>query len=110
MRLTILEAMEVGLFAIPFHPLDNPFLFGIFWLCFFIGVIIQIVLLQHCKGYGKWGFLFFSFFGLIVCEIACQVITGWDLLAWLLFWFLFLVFLLSAGLTYLSSFLLKKQK
>lgn len=58
MRLTIFEAIETGLLQIPFHP-DNPFLFCLFWLCFFISVIVQAVLFQHCKGYGKWGFIYF---------------------------------------------------
>ncbi|MBR2062642.1 MAG: hypothetical protein IJ969_04940, partial [Anaerotignum sp.] len=39
MRPTIFEAMEVGLLHVPFHP-DNPFLFCLFWLCFFIGIIV----------------------------------------------------------------------
>ena len=107
MRLTIFEAMETGLLQIPFHP-DNPFLFCLFWLCFFISVIVQAVLFQHCRGYGKWGFILFSLLGLICCEIACQIITGWDFIAWLLFWFLFLTFLLGAGCCTLIRFIRKK--
>lgn len=109
MRPTIFEAMEVGLFHIPFHPLDNPFLFGLFWLCFSIGIIVQVILFQHCKGNGRWGFILFSLMGLFFCEIACQVITGWDMLLWLLFWFLFLVFVIGAGICCLFHFLCKKK-
>jgi len=109
MRPTIFEALEVGLLHVPFHP-DNPFLFCLFWLCFFIGIIVQIVLFQHCKGFGKWGFIIFSAIGFFCCEIACQIITGWDLILWLVLWFLFLTFLVGAGLCTLIYHLLKKKR
>jgi len=106
MRPIFLEAMEVGLLQIPFHP-DNPFLFCLFWLCFFIGLIVQTVLFQHCKGYGKWGFILFALIGFLCCEMACQIITGWDLILWLVLWFLFLTFLFGAGI---STFVYKLRK
>ncbi|MBQ7757863.1 hypothetical protein [Anaerotignum sp.] len=108
MRLTIFEAMEVGLFQVPFHP-DNPYLFFAFWLCFALAVGIQLLLFKKCKGQGRWFFLLLSLCGFLLCEVACQLITGWDLLAWLLLWFLCLTFLLGAGLCTLLRFLLKKH-
>lgn len=108
MRLTIFEAMEVGLLQVPFHP-DNPYLFFAFWLCFVLAAGIQLLLFKKCKGNGRWGFILFSLMGLSICEIGCQIITGWGLIAWLLFWFIFLTFLLGAGLCALFYFIQKKR-
>lgn len=109
MRPTIFEALETGLLQIPFHP-GEPFLFAAFWICFALAIAIQILLFKKCKGFGRWGFLLFSLTGFLICEIACQIITGWDLLAWLLFWFIFLTFLLGAGICCLFRYLHKKYK
>lgn len=109
MRPTIFEAIEVGLLQIPFHP-GEPFLFAAFWFCFALAVGIQLFLFRKCKGSGRWGFLLFSLIGFLICEIGCQIITGWDLIAWLLFWFIFLTFLLGAGLCCLLRHLHKKYK
>lgn len=106
MEPAIVKGFEMGTHMVPI-TLESP-LCWIFWACLLLGFGVQILLQRKRSLRFLWPALLAA--GVVGCEIACQIITGWDLLAWLLFWFLFLVFLLSAGLTYLSSFLLKKQK
>lgn len=108
MRLTIFEAKEVGLFQIPFHP-GEPILFAIFWFSFILAVCVQILLCKKYSSIKRWCFLLFSLVGLLICEIGCQVITGWNRLAWMLFWFIFLTFLLGSGI-YTLIYLIKKKK
>ena len=110
MRLTIFEAMEVGLFQVPFHPFLNPYLFFAFWLCFALAVGIQSLLFKKCKGFGRWAFLVVSLCGFLLCETGCQIITGWDLILWLVCWFLCLTFLLGAGVCTVVYVLKKKKK
>ena len=108
MRLTIFEAIESGLLQVPFSP-DNPYLFFPFWGCLLLAMGIQHLLFRKCKGHGRWGFIIFSLIGFLFCEIACQIITGWDLILWLILWFLFLTFLLGAGISTLVYKLKKKR-
>jgi len=87
--------MEIGLFQVPFHP-DNPYLFFPFWGCFLLAIGIQALLLKKYKTGIRWSFLIFSLIGFFCCEIACQIIIGWDLILWLVLWFLFLTFLFGS--------------
>ena len=109
MRLTIFEAIEVGLLQVPFCP-DNPYLFFPFWIGFLLAIGIQYLLLKKCKGAVRWGFILFSLLGFFCCEIACQIITGWDLILWLVLWFLYLTLLLGAALCTFVYILKKRSK
>ena len=108
MRPTFFEAMESGLFQLFFYPPANPYLSLVFWLCFLLAAGIQFLLLKKCSGLGRWVFLLLSLCGFFFCEIACQIITGWDLILWLLLWFLCLTLLFGAGVCILFHYLYKK--
>lgn len=107
MRLMIIEAIETGMLQVPFYP-DNPYLFYPFWGCFLMAIIIQYLLFKKCKHAGRWGFIILSLFGIFCCEIAYQIITGWDLILWMILWFLCLTFLIGAALCTLVYILKKK--
>ena len=96
MRLMIFEAIETGLLQVPFYP-NNPYLFYPFWGCFLLAIGMQYLLFRKCKGHGRWGLIILSLVGIFRCEIAYQIVTGWDLILWMLLWFLCLTFLLGAG-------------
>ena len=84
--MAFLELWEIGYFHVPFQW-DNLFLFFIFWGLFLIGTLIQMLLLCKAKTKrGKFGFLIVLCVFCIAFEIACQIITGWDRLAWLIFY------------------------
>lgn len=92
-----LEAIQIGLFQIPFSYHENPFLCLCFWLCCAIGSCIQLALLLHGKS--KWmrsSFLLLSLGGLLLCELVALFLTGLPLLFCILLWFFCFAFVLSA--------------
>ena len=50
-----------------------------FWICVFIGFIIQHILLKKVQSYLKWIFAFILAIVLITLEGLSHIITGWDL-------------------------------
>lgn len=109
MKPAILELWEVGLFQAPFL-ITQPYLFFGFWIAFFLAFGIQWLLLKKCKRRGgQRSFAGFTLAGLVVSEVLCQVITGWDLIACWVLYALFLTFALGIGLASLLHFLCSKK-
>lgn len=109
MRPAILELWEVGFFQVPFY-IGEPYLFCSFWAALLIGVMIQLLLMKKCKRpWARWSFTALTLVGLLVSEILCQVITGWDLLAAMFLYALFLTFLLGIGLVCAITYLQRKK-
>ena len=106
MQLAVLEAIEVGLFQVPFSP-ANPYLFFGFWLLFLLAALIQLLLLRRRPR--SRGFLILSLVGLIAMELLWQATTGWDRLAWLILWFAFLTMLAGASVTTLIRTIRNRQ-
>ena len=109
MELALLQGFEIGTHAIPFH-LDSP-LCLVFWLTFLQGAAIAFFL----QGTGRRKTARRIVYGLVLtlllaCEIACQVVTGWDLLVPVLLYFYLLALLLGAGSCTFGLFLLRKRK
>ena len=106
MEPAIFKLMEVGLLQIPFQ-LYNPYLFFGFWISFFAAAAIQRLLLKKCKQtWARWSFAGITLVGLIAGEVLCQVITGWDLILYMVLFGLFLTFALAILLV---SLLLRKR-
>lgn len=87
MELGIMMAWEIGCFMLPFTT-ENPPLTIAFWLTLLLGFGIQYLLLSKARR--RW--LRRSFIALLVpClllgELSCQVITGWDLLVCIVLYF-----------------------
>lgn len=99
-QLGIVQLWEVGFFQAPF-AIGEP-IFFFFWAALLIAFAVQLLLLKICKHrWSKWSFLVLSLTGALLGEILCQVITGWDKLAALLLYGLFLSFLPGIGLAQL---------
>ena len=109
MQTALLLGFEMGTHEIPFHP-DSP-LCVIFWLVFLFGVAMQVFLLGTKRRKGtRWSLAILLLIGLVVCEIGCQVITGWDALVPIILYFYLLAMLLGAGVCALVVFLYRKKK
>ena len=81
-----------------------------FWLLVLLGAAVQAVIrLRGRTALARWGFPALLAAGLLGCDIACQCITGWDLLLPLLAYFALLWLLLGAVLVNLFRFLCKIQ-
>lgn len=109
MQPALLQGFEIGTHAIPFH-FESPLCF-IFWLTVLQGAAIAFFL----QGTGRkktarrvvYGVILAT---LLACEIACQSVTGWDLLVPVLLYFYLLALLLGAGICSLGIFLFRKKK
>ena len=107
MQLALLQGFEMGTHEIPFHP-DSP-LCWIFWLVFLLGAGIQFLSLRpKRKKPIRWGLTMVLVCGLLACEIACQVIIGWDLILLMIVYFYLLAMLLGAGVCALAVALVRK--
>jgi len=108
--MAFLELWEIGYFHVPFQW-DNLFLFFIFWGLFLIGALIQTLLLSKANTKtGKFGFPIILCAFCIVLETACQLITGWDRLVWLVFYGFALTLLFGAILSILLRMIQNKIK
>lgn len=110
MQLAIGQLWEVGFFHGMFD-FSNPFLSVGIWLCLLLGAAVQFVLLLRCKSRrwrGSFAALLIAL--LVACEFACQAITGWDLLGWLIIYGGMLVMLLGAGICTLIWKIIKIKK
>ena len=109
MQPALLQGFEIGTHMVPFQ-LDSPLCF-IFWLTFLQGAAIAFFL----QGTGRKKTVRRVVYGvtlaiLLACEIACQVVTGWDLLVPVLLYFYLLALLLGTGICTLGIFLFRKKK
>ena len=109
MQLTIAEMFEVGLHCAPVHP-ESP-LFYIFWIALLWGAGVQLLLHKKTKRpFARWSFILFHAICVLACDIACQVIIGWDRLSFLIFYWIFLTILIGAVLCTLVFFFVKKKR
>ncbi len=76
----ILMLIEIGFFG-AFIDLSNLYLTIPMYLLVLIGFGVQSLLLKCCRaGWRRWTFAAALLAGAAAGEIACAVITGWDLL------------------------------
>jgi len=91
MEPAIVKGFEMGTHMVPF-TLESP-LCWIFWACLLLGVGIQTLLQRKRSLRFLWIALLAV--GIIACEIACQIITGWDLILWVILHFYLLTMLMG---------------
>ncbi|MBE6963183.1 MAG: hypothetical protein E7443_01110 [Ruminococcaceae bacterium] len=109
MQPALLQGVEIGMHIIPLHP-ESP-LCWIFWVCCLLGGGIWFMLSRSGQRKRKrWIFIGVQIYALLCCEIACQVVTGWDLLIPVVLYFYLLAILLGAGICALGIFLLQKKR
>ena len=81
MELGIMMLAEVGFFDV-FFDFSTWMLSAAAWAFLLLGFAIQFLLLKLCRTLWKRRlFAVVILMGLIAGELACQMITGWDLLA-----------------------------
>ena len=92
MEPAILKGFEMGTHMIPI-TFESP-LCWIFWACLLLGFGVQCLLQRKRRLRLAWPVLLSA--GVLGCEIACQIIIGWDLILWVLLYFYVLTLLLGA--------------
>ena len=89
----------------------SPVLSLILWASLIVGFAVQLILSLKCSStLPKLGFVLFSVLGLCVSEVLCRIITGWDLILYLIVYCVFLCFITGAGICGLSLKLYNKRK
>ena len=100
MQLAILQGIEIGMHMLP-----------LFWITLLIGGGIQFLLHKKAQSRaGRYWFVVLNCIGMLTCEIACQIITGWDLLLPLFLYWFFLTFFLGACICAFACSLLQRRK
>ena len=100
MQFAILQGIEIGMHMLP-----------LFWITLLIGGGIQFLLQKKAKSRaGRWWFATVNLIGMLICEVACQIITGWDRLVPLFLYWLFFTFFFGALLCTLVFFCMQKNK
>lgn len=90
------NALETGLFLVPFAgEMPIPV---IIWCVVLSAAGIQLLLCRSHRRWLRYGMLCFNAAGFIVCVIACEMITGWDMLAWLIFGGIFFALLIGCAI------------
>ncbi len=103
-QLAFFLGAEIGLLEAPLHP-GTPVGLA-FWLLLALGAAVQgVIRLRGRTVLARWGFPALLAAGLLGCDIACQCITGWDLLLPLLAYFALLWLLAGGFLVNLFHFL-----
>ena len=92
MEPAIVKGFEMGSHMIPV-AFDSP-LCWIFWVLLLLGFGVQTLLQRKRRLRFLWpAFLLAALTG---CEIACQIIIGWDLVLWVILYFYVLTLLVGA--------------
>lgn len=105
MEPAILKGFEMGTHMVPV-TFESP-LCWIFWLCLLLGLGAQMLLQRKRSLRFLWPALLTA--GGLGCEIACQIITGWDLILWVLLHFYLLTMLVGALVGTLLHHLRRKK-
>ena len=108
MEPAIVKAWKVGFYIIPFY-FENPLFCILFWLSLLAGMGLQLLLFRKCRC--LWARLSLAAglsVGLLACEVACQMIPGWELYGYLLLWFYLLAALMGAAIFALLHFLVRR--
>jgi len=105
MEPAIVKGFEMGTHMVPF-TFDSP-LCWTFWGCLLLGGGAQTLLQRKRSLRFVWMVLLAA--GVVGCEIACQIIIGWDLILWVLLHFYLLTMLAGALLGVLLRRLRRKR-
>ena len=100
------EVIEVGMLQVLLAP-SNLWLFIPSWLFVILGFFTQLFCLR--KGKARW-FAAFLAVALLVSESLCQIITGWDVLLFLILYGLFIYMLLGALIAFMAFWVKIKMK
>lgn len=96
MEPAIMKAFEIGVHMAPVA--FGSVLCPMFWGCLTAGGLVQLLLRKKARSaFGRWAFAGVLGIGLLICEIACQVMTGWDLIVPIVLYFYLLTMLAGAG-------------
>jgi len=95
MQFALMQAMEIGAHELPLHPLEPLGL--IFWIALLLGAGIQMLLNRKiaCQP-ARAAWILLLAVCMLICEIACQTITGWELLLPVMLYFYLLAMLLGS--------------
>ena len=100
MELGIMMLAEVGFFGV-FFDFSTWMLSVAAWAFLLMGFAIQLLVLKLCRTLWKRRlFAVLILMGVIACELACQMITGWDLLAVLVLYGCVFSLAVGAGLAF----------
>ena len=91
MEPAIVKGFEMGTHMVPI-TFESP-LCWIFWACLLLGFGVQYLLRRKRSLQLVWPALLLA--ALVGFEIACQIITGWDLILWVLLHFYLLTMLIG---------------
>ena len=101
------EGWEIGLFHLPFMgEMPIPI---IIWAVIILAAAAQLLLCRSKRSWIRYGMLGLNAAGFIVCAIACQIITGWDMLAWLIFGGIFFALLIGCAIGFGVNKLLNRE-
>ena len=80
----LIELIEIGFFS-ALYDLSNPLLSISVYTSIAVPMLLQIVLLKKYPNSSITRYLLLiTFVGMIVLEVLCHSITGWDRLGWLI--------------------------
>lgn len=101
--------VEVGIFLLPFQL--NSRLSLIFWLACLLTAAAQLLILKKTQSiFAKWALPVLILLGMGACEVACQIVFGYELLLPVLIYWLLLGMLLAALIVSLVYILRKRKR
>lgn len=108
-QLALIQMARAGLLAVPLAPYHV--LFWVFWASVILGAAIQRMLLRRARTrFGRGAFAAVLVLGLLAGEVACQTVTGWDLLLPLLLYWWCGALTLGAGLAALIRWIVNIRR
>ena len=102
MEPAIVKGFEMGTHTVPI-AFDNP-LCWTFWGLLLLGYCVQVLLQRKRNLRFLWPVFLLA--ALTGCEVACQIIIGWDLVLWVILHFYVLTLLAGA----VSAMLLRRLR
>ena len=106
----VMMLAEVGFFHV-FFDFSTWMLSVAAWAFLLLGFAIQLLVLKLCrKPWKRRVFAVLLIFGVAVGEIACQMITGWDLLAVLVLYGCVFSMIIGAILAFVVYFLGERSR
>lgn len=110
MELGIMMLAEVGFFGV-FFDWSTWLLSMAAWVFLLLGFAIQFLVLKLCRT--SWKRRLFPVLlglGIMAGELACQMITGWDLLAVLVLYGCVFSLAIGAGLAFAVYYMVERSK
>ena len=108
MQPAIIQAWEIGCFHIIFS-IPDQWLTIVCWLMLPAGCGIQLLLDRSHRRWVRCSLITALLLCLLLLEVCCQIITGWDLILYIVSYFLCLLLLIGALLALPIRRLLHKQ-